>query len=148
MTEKTKPVEISPLGKFEGEDVLTATVTITRAGDGLSDALAVHPVELHRGDRVQVVLDCEVAEISFPGIKGAANALARRHKLVTISATIVDEDVVRAALDATKRAVEERKGIQSIPFADKDPDAPDVPGDAGNGEVPPSRSRSRGKPAE
>jgi hypothetical protein len=142
----TSPDQMSsPLGKFEGEDVLIATVVIVRAGDGLSEALSVHPVTLHRGDRVKVVLDCEVGEISFPGIKNT-NALARKHKLITLGATIVPEELVAEALEKTKLALEERAGIVRLDFGSTDPDAPDNPeGATEPAEEKPKRARGARK---
>jgi hypothetical protein len=138
------PVQISPLGTFEGDDVLAATVVITRAGDGLSEALDVHPVQLHRGDTVYVVLECEVGEIGFVSIQ-KTNALARKHKLVTLSATIVDEQIVSEALDRTKLAIEQRKGIRRLPLGGTDPDAPDNPeaGEVAQIDKPTRKSRSK-----
>ena len=57
------------LGKHEGADVLTSTIAVKGAGDGLSKAMDLEPTVLHRGDKVFVVLECEVGTISFPPIK-------------------------------------------------------------------------------
>ncbi len=48
------------LTSFDGRDVIKTTIAITKAGDGLSDALKVDPQEFSLGDEVVVVLKCEV----------------------------------------------------------------------------------------
>lgn len=122
MAKKTE--ERKPLSSFEGEDVLSATVAVVNAGDGLSRALGVHPVELHRGDKVHVVLECEVDRIMFRGIKDT-QALTRVHVLKAGSATLVNEDLVRQALDETTEAIERAEGIVRLPFGAEDDGAPD-----------------------
>lgn len=142
-------IQIGALGNFEGEDVLTTTIAIVNAGDGLSEALAVTGTILHIGDKVHVVLECEVTEIAFVPIK-KTNALNRKAKLRAGDAAIADEQTVRDLLDKTRIAIEERAGISRLDFQ-RDPDAPDNPD--GDGEVvdiekkPAKRTRAR-KPAD
>jgi hypothetical protein len=131
------------LGSFEGEDVLIAQVAIRAAGDGLSKALAVHPTLLHRGDKVFVVLECEVKKIAFSGIKDT-DTLARIHDLTTLNATLIDEAAVRAALDATKKAIEEANGISTLPYGQTvDPDEADDPESNGEAARPAKATRTR-----
>lgn len=117
-------VPAQSLGTFEGEDVLNASVAIKNAGDGLSKALDVHPTLLHRGDKVFVVLECDVTKISFPGIKGT-NAVSRVADLTTVTATLVGEDLVKASLDETQRKIEEKAGVHRLPLGATDEDPPD-----------------------
>jgi hypothetical protein len=127
------------LGEFEGEDVALANVKITNAGDGLSKALAVHPVLLHRGDKVHVVLECDVTDITFKAIKDT-DVLTRVHTLRAGSATLIDEKAVRQALTATEEAIERARGVHKLPgLAATDGDPADDPGDVAdrqNGEAP------------
>ena len=117
-------IQAKSLGDFEGDDVLAATVAIKKAGDGLSKALEVNPTLLHRGDKVYVVLECDVTKIAFAGIPGT-DAVSRVHDLSTVGATLVDEKIVRAALDKTQEAIEKKAGIHRLPGVTGDPDAPD-----------------------
>lgn len=105
------------LGEFEGLPVLGTSVAITRAGDGLSQALKTDPVLLHHGQTVMVVLECEVADVTFAQIKDV-EGFTRKHKLKAGTATIIDADVVRDAIVAQKErnqlAAEKAKGIQRL----------------------------------
>lgn len=57
------------LQPFEGRDVLGTTIAVTQAGDGLSKAMSVDPVEIPLGAIVHVVLECEVSKIRHEEIK-------------------------------------------------------------------------------
>jgi hypothetical protein len=85
------------LGEFDGQQVLRTTIAVTNAGDGLSDALKVDPALLHLGDKVYVVLECEVSKIRLDPIKDT-DALTRVHTLRAGTATMVDADMVQAQL--------------------------------------------------
>lgn len=115
----TEPGKLSP---FDGRDVLRTTIAITKAGDGLSDAMAIDPQEFHHGERVFVVLECEVAKVRFDPIKDT-RALTRVHVLDAGLSTIVDEEVVREVLDSQAARIEEARiaaeraqGIHRLPF--------------------------------
>lgn len=98
---------------FEGRDVLGSSVKITRAGDGLSDALLVDPVELHHGDEVYLVLRCQVDRVAFDPIKDT-DVFSRVHTLRTEEAMIVDRSLVEEHLagqrDRVQRAKDAGKG--------------------------------------
>lgn len=79
------------LAKFEGRDVVDTTVAITKAGDGLSAALEVEPVELRHKQIVQVILECEVGAVTFKQAT-EGEGLVRVHKLVTSRATLITQD--------------------------------------------------------
>ena len=106
-----------PLGSFDGREVIKATVAITRAGDGLSAALAVDPQALDLGDKVYVVLECEVGKVSFEPVKDTQH-LARVHTLRTQGATLVDEDLVRKHLDEMQVRIEEAQGVSRLPMGE------------------------------
>jgi len=103
-------------------DVLSTTVAIRKAGDGLSAAVKVDPVELHHGETVYVVLETTVEKIRHDPVKDT-DGLQRVHLLVTEAATIVDAGLVAEYLDKQKVRIEEAAGIARLPFAnDIDPD--------------------------
>jgi hypothetical protein len=90
------------LKAFEGLPVTSAGVEIPSAGGGLRDALRVDPVELHKGETVFVVLQCEVGKVRFDPVDRdePAGPQRRVHVLGTTAATIVDRELVASALDA------------------------------------------------
>lgn len=87
------------LEPFEEKPVIRCEVQITKAGDGLSDALKVDPVAMHVNDRVFFVLEAEVGKVQFVRVSPAGNDLRRVHTLVTQRITQVDGADVRAYLD-------------------------------------------------
>lgn len=89
----------SHLHQFDGRDVLATTIAITNAGDGLSNAMKVAPTEFHHGQKVYVVLETEVAKVSFQPLAEGTQELQRIHTLRAGNATIVDADLVKAHLD-------------------------------------------------
>ena len=82
---------MSDLGLFDDNEVLSTSIKVTRAGDGLSAALAVDPELLHMGDTVHVVLECTVADVTFRPIKDTAG-VQRVHTLKAGTATMVRDD--------------------------------------------------------
>lgn len=103
------------LHAHEGADVVQATIRITRAGDGLSSALAVEPVEYHIGDLVNVVLRCRVGAVQFRPVKDT-DVLVRVHTFVTELGTVVDPKLVAAVLDAQERKIEQARGVERLPL--------------------------------
>ena len=97
------------LTKFEGRDVHSATVSITNAGDGLSKAMKVDATELHHEQTVHVVLECVVAKVRFDNVPDT-DGLQRVHVLKAGRATLVDGDMVQAALDAQQARIDEALG--------------------------------------
>ena len=116
----------SPLGRFDGREVIKATIAVTNAGDGLSKAMAVDPSAMDLGDKVYVVLECEVAKVTFTEVDDTAK-LARNHSLKAGDATIVDEDLVREHLDAMAQRIEEAQGVHRLPLGE-DGEEPDAEG--------------------
>lgn len=118
------------LGSFDGRDVLGTNVAITNAGDGLSKAMSVEPLELHLGETVYVVLECEVSKVRFDPVKDT-QAVQRVHILKAGAATMVDGDLVADVLEEQERKIEEAAGVHRLPLGADDPDAPDPEGDDG-----------------
>jgi hypothetical protein len=108
---------VADLAHFEGRDVLRSTVAIRNTGDGLSEAMAVEPQEYHQGDRLYVVLECDVEKLRFDPIKGT-DALTRVHMLKAGNAAVVDAALVAEALrlqaEKIRRAREQADGVQRI----------------------------------
>lgn len=124
--------------KFESQPITGSSIVITKAGDGLSDALKVDPVELHHGETVYFVLRGKVRSIGFPpetvrqGIP--SKNLVRQHTIDTTDIAIVEEAAVAQMLaDAADRV---QRGLDSIAgqgrLDDPEPHAFDPEADADN----------------
>lgn len=115
----TKPA----LNAYEGRDVLQATIRVTNAGDGLSTALGIDPVEYRIGQTVYVVLECEVARVQFDELKDT-DCLVRVHTLRAGTGTIVDAELVADVLSTQKeknrKARDEADGVHELEFGDGD----------------------------
>lgn len=121
MTARTKKTD-RILPDYEGREVVHSSMKITRAGDGLSEALQLAPVALHHGESVCVVLRGKVIDVQHPQLKSTdedEDRLVRKHILQTEEITIVDEDDVQAALNqaAEKLATlrDEAAGREPLP---------------------------------
>lgn len=104
------------LGVFDGQNVIAATIAVTGAGDGLSQALAVAPAELHMGQQVDVVIRCRVASVKHvPTNKDQPGGdLARQHTLKAGLATIVEATLVNEVLAAQKKKLDEANGVVGL----------------------------------
>lgn len=111
------------IARFEGDEVLGVKVKITRAGDGLSEALAIEPVVLKQRNKVYVVLECVVGRVAFDPVKDASKGVNRVQTLVAGVATIVDEALVKDVLEEQRLKNEAAAGVDSLNFGEGDPDA-------------------------
>jgi hypothetical protein len=107
--------DVLHLEPHDGREVLSTTVKITKAGDGLSKALNVEPAELHHGQTVFVVLECEVGRIAYDPVPDT-QGLSRTHTLVTGAATLVDEELVSDLIEQQKRKIDASNGVFHLPF--------------------------------
>lgn len=114
--------DTSKLEPFEKVDVLRTKVAVTNAGDGLSEALAIHPEALPLGQTVFVVLECRVQQIKFvPAVdkEHPEDGVARVHVLRAGRATLVEREDVEEALNAQSErlrlAREAAAGVQRLP---------------------------------
>jgi len=110
------------LGEFEGRTILSTTIQITNAGDGLSAAMKVDPIILHHGEKRYVVLEVDVDKIRFDPIKDT-QGVARVHVLKASTATFIDAAAVEEAIEAQRekidRANEKAQGITRLPLPDE-----------------------------
>ena len=113
------------LSPFEDRDVAEASIKVTNAGDGLSEALGIEAAEFHQGDRVYVVLETTVAKVTYEPIKDTEE-LRRVHTLRAGVGAIVDEALVRKVVEeqrhANTLAREAAAGVSRIPGVDADAD--------------------------
>jgi hypothetical protein len=101
--------DTSKLSKFDGKDVVRTTISVSNAGDGLSEALAIDPQEFHHGDEVFVVIHGEIDLVSHRPLKDAPTLLIREHRLKAGTSTIVDGALVADVLAAQREKIAEAK---------------------------------------
>ncbi len=115
LTALSGPGKLEP---YKGRDVLRTSISIRNAGDGLSAAMKIDPIELEIDDRVFVVLECVVTHHDHGPIKDT-DCLELKQVLRAEAATLVDEDVVRQHLDDQAMRIERAKdaviGRQKLP---------------------------------
>lgn len=116
----------SPLGAFEGRDLVGIKVRITNAGDGLSKAMQIEPQVLHVGDIVYVVLEAEVDDVRHKRVKDL-DVLERIQTLKAGTVTLVDESLVKDVLEAQRVAIEQAAGVERLDFGE--PGEPPVDGE-------------------
>lgn len=114
------------LPPFEGTPVISCSVQITKAGDGLSESLEVDPIVLHMGDEGYILMKYRTAKVNHFPVKPTVDELVRQHTLVCQEITFVDESFaaghlaeaaerVKVAREARKRAEEAEAGIGRLP---------------------------------
>lgn len=123
-TAKQTPNAVKGLSKFEGRDVLQSTIKITNAGDGLSQAMAIAPTELHLDDTIYVVLETTVRKVQYQEL-GDTGTLKREQVLKAGVATIVESTLVAEVLEAQRVAIEKARGVERIPFGEEGDDGGD-----------------------
>lgn len=100
----TNSAKIPP---FEDIDVDRATVRITNAGDGLSEALRVQPKAFHMGEEVFFVLRGEVTQINHRTDRD--ESVTRVHTVKASDITEVDPLTAQRMLTAAAEDLEKRK---------------------------------------
>lgn len=94
------------LPAFEEQSVNNATVRITNAGDGLSEALKVDPKALHLGEQVFYVLSGDVTQINHVE---KDEILTRVHTVKASAITEVDADLAEKLLTAAAEELARRR---------------------------------------
>jgi hypothetical protein len=101
----TAMADNSKLSPYQGKDVLRTSISIRGAGDGLSEAMGIDPQELAIGAKGVLVLEFVVEGHKHKPIKDT-NALSLEQILRAGTATLIDPDVVKAALDAQREKID------------------------------------------
>lgn len=106
------------LGSFDGNDVVGTRIAVTNAGDGLSKAMKTEPRVMNIGEKVFVVLECEVTKVGFVEVTDAAGEVVRTHTLRAGTASFIDEEDVREKIaeqaERNRKLADEAKGVRSI----------------------------------
>jgi hypothetical protein len=102
------------LGSYKGHEIVGAAMKLTNAGDGLSKAMSLTPVDLDFGQRVHVVIEAVVTEHGLkPAIAGDLYGPLRVvSTLKAEAATIVENATVAKILDKHKAALNRAKEIE------------------------------------
>lgn len=106
------------LSPFEGRDVGSAGIEIRNAAGGLNQAMKVDPEEWHHGEEITVVMRCKVEKIRHDPIKDT-DSLKRVHVLDASEATVIDDSLVAAALDAQAQRIEKAAGVTRLAVDDE-----------------------------
>ena len=114
---KTNAVE--GLSAFEGRDVVLATIKVTNAGDGLSDAMSIEPVEMHHGEKRYLLIEAEVTRVHYDELKDT-DVLKRVHTLKAGTATLVSAEFAVGLIEAQRKAILSAKGVEEFDFTDEE----------------------------
>jgi hypothetical protein len=118
---------MTQLPLFESNEIARARVRITKAGDGLSEALKVSPRAMQYGEEVSILLRCVVKGVNFKGDKNGE--LERIHTLETIDGTEIDQDnadkLLRLAAEDLERRRADAAGQEPLPDYEHSPDEGD-----------------------
>jgi len=112
---------MADLHPFEGTDVVSSTIIITNAGDGLSENLKVEPIEIHRGNRGYLVLEWECTKVGFmPANKDDLGGDAIRVQTLRAGTAVFCDaelvaDLIAHQKDKNLLAKEDAAGIQRFP---------------------------------
>ncbi len=92
---------------FGGQEVSAVAVKVTNAGDGLSEAMRVDPIDLVFGQRVYLVTEGFVtkAEVAPANHLDPLGKVAVKYVIKAGTATFVDEGSVIAAIDLTRNRI-------------------------------------------
>lgn len=130
------------LGKFEGAPVVMTTVAVTKAGDGLSDALGIDPMVIKRGWRGRVVMDVVADSVTFTPVDknqrdNPKAALARK---VTLAAETVSVLQVGESAHVDQVLADQRERVAAAREAERLEETGEerIPGTHEAAGVPPS----------
>lgn len=119
------PDQTIDLGSFDGYPILGSAVKITKAGDGLSQALKVDPRRIHKGERLLLLLEVEAGPVTMKPAPDEMDGWVRVDTLEATGVTFVPaalEADVRARLkdtaDRIKVAAEEARGVNRLPIGE------------------------------
>lgn len=120
----TSPTPPTDLGTFDGMTVIGTKVNIKRAGDGLSQSLAVAPQLLHSHERRYVLMEVVVGPVRMDPVKDTTDMCIRVHDLIAQTVTLVDAEMAADTIRRQAEAIEAAKGIQTLDFTAGDVPAP------------------------
>jgi hypothetical protein len=109
--------------------LVRSAVKITRAGDGLSEALKLEPTALHHSDEVYFVLRGEVTQVNHRPSSREEDNLVRVHTVEAQEIAMVDGSAVEKLLAderlRVKKLKDEEAGREPLPLAEDSQGGPD-----------------------
>lgn len=108
------------LQPFEGTAVVSSGFTMPGASGGLNKALTVNDLELHKGDKLTLAIECTVKQLNFPPVKDT-DGVQRVHVLDVDGVAVIDGATVAEAIQAQALRVERAMGVERLPDGDTDP---------------------------
>lgn len=100
------------LPSFEDLKVNGSRVRITKAGDGLSDALDVRPVAMHIGEVTHYVVRTVVRQVNHRE-DPRTNAILRIHTVEVLAISEIDSDIADKAIKLNAEQVERLRAEQA-----------------------------------
>lgn len=117
------------LGSYQRKKVQSTVVKITKAGDGLSEALSIEPVNLPINGKVYVLLECEVEQHAHKRVRTRGRNAAVVPNLVQLiqtleaqTVTLVDADLAKAPIEAQRQRIAEARAAAEAEAAREDPE--------------------------
>jgi len=98
------------LPTFEGASVADSKVRITKAGDGLSESLALEPLALHMGTEASFCIRGTVSQIAHKTVKGK---VIRIHTIEVTEIAVMDDVEATDILDAYHEHIGELRDAKS-----------------------------------
>lgn len=95
-------------GTYDGKPIRKSSLKITGTGDGLSDALAVEPREMHPQDVTYVVLEVEAGDVNHKYL-AEADAWNRVQGTKALRGAFIDAAIAKPLLDNVEVARREQK---------------------------------------
>ncbi len=113
---------VTGLSTFENHDVLQSTIKVTNAGDGLSEAMSIDPVEIHLGEQRYLLIEAECSKVGYEELKDTGT-YRRVQTLKAGTATLVDATFAAKAIQAQRAALDEARGTPQLPMTKDEVDA-------------------------
>lgn len=109
------------LKRFEGKEVIGAAMKIVRAGDGLSDALTLAPEAYKSGEKITLILEGVIDDITYKRVKDT-EAFVRVHRLFTERIVRIDSGDAKEFFDAEEERLaglrDDQAGVTRLPLDD------------------------------
>lgn len=111
------------LPDYAGRQVASTTISIRKAGDGLSKGMAIDPQVLTIGQTYYVTLECTLDAHDYKRLDKVPDQLTLDQILKAGVAVLMDADLVKSAIDTQRERIrladEAKKGVTRLPYDDE-----------------------------